>query len=41
MRWIWKVVLFENVDKVLCHKIVNDVKTRFRRHLKYIEVACL
>jgi hypothetical protein len=33
--------LFENVDNALCRKIVNDIKTRFKRHLKYIEVACL
>jgi len=33
--------LFENVDDVLCRKIIDDIKTRFRRHLKYIEVECL
>jgi hypothetical protein len=32
--------LFE-VDNASCQKIADDVKTRFRRHLKYIEVACL
>ncbi len=32
--------LFENVDDALCRKIVDDVKRRFRRHLKYIEVEC-
>jgi hypothetical protein len=32
--------LFENVD-TLCQKIVNDIKTRFRRQLKYIEAECL
>ncbi len=32
--------LFE-VDDALCQKIADDVKTRFRRHLKYIEVECL
>ncbi len=29
------------VDEALCRKIASDLKTRFRRHLKYIEVACL
>jgi len=24
-----------------CREIANDIKTRFRRHLKYIEVECL
>ena len=33
--------LFENVDDALCRKIADDVKRRFRRHLKYIEVECL
>ncbi len=33
-------VAFE-VDEALCRKIASDVKTRFRRQLKYIEVACL
>jgi hypothetical protein len=28
-------------DAELCRKIVKDVKSRFRRHLKYIEVECL
>ncbi len=32
--------LFE-VDNASCQKIADDFKTRFRRHLKYIEVACL
>jgi hypothetical protein len=30
-----------NVDEDLCEEIVNDIETRFRRHLKYIEVECL
>jgi len=29
------------VDEALCRKIASDVKTRFRRQLKYIEVECL
>jgi hypothetical protein len=29
-----------NVDEDLCRKIVKDVKRRFRRQLKYIEVEC-
>jgi hypothetical protein len=33
--------LFENVDDALCRKIIDDIKTRFRRHLRYIEVECL
>jgi hypothetical protein len=33
--------LFENVDDALCRKIVDDIKTRFRRHFRYIEVECL
>ncbi len=32
--------LFE-VDNASCQKIADDFKTRFRRHLKYIEVECL
>jgi hypothetical protein len=28
-------------DAELCRKIVKDVKSRFRRYLKYIEVECL
>jgi hypothetical protein len=33
--------LFENVDDALCRKIIDDIKTRFKRHLRYIEVECL
>ena len=33
-------VLF-SIDEDLCQEIANDVEKRFRRHLKYIEVACL
>jgi hypothetical protein len=29
------------IDDDLCRKIVDDIKRRFRRHLKYIEVECL
>ena len=29
------------VDEDVCREIANDIKTRFRRHLKYIEVECL
>ena len=29
------------LDDATCQKIAEDVKTRFRRHLKYIEVECL
>jgi hypothetical protein len=33
--------IFDDVDKTLCRKIVDDVKKKFRRQLRYIEVACL
>jgi hypothetical protein len=33
--------LFENIDDGLCRKIVDDIKRRFRRQLRYIEVECL
>ena len=29
------------IDNALCPKIVKDVKRRFRRQLKYIEMTCL
>jgi hypothetical protein len=29
------------IDDDLCQEIANDIKRRFRRHLKYIEVECL
>ena len=29
------------IDDNLCQEIANDIKRRFRRHLKYIEVECL
>jgi hypothetical protein len=32
---------FELADEKLCRKIIDDVKRRFRHHLKYIEVECL
>jgi hypothetical protein len=32
--------LFE-IDNATCQKIAEDVKTHFRRHLKYVEVECL
>jgi hypothetical protein len=32
--------LFE-IDDASCRKIAKDIKRRFRRHLKYIEVECL
>ncbi len=32
--------LFE-IDDALCRKIVKDIKKRFKRQLKYIEVECL
>ena len=32
--------LFE-IDNASCQKIADDVKTRFRRHLKYVEVESL
>ena len=33
--------IFEDVDEQLCIKIVDDVKRKFKRQLRYIEVACL
>ena len=33
--------IFENVDRELCCKIVDDVKMRFKRHMRYIEIECL
>jgi len=32
---------FELADEELCRKIIDDVKRRFRRQLRYIEVECL
>jgi hypothetical protein len=32
--------IFE-LDDTMCQKIAEDVKTRFKRYLKYIEVECL
>jgi hypothetical protein len=32
--------IFDDVNMELCNKIVDDVMTKFRRHLKYIEVMC-
>ena len=29
------------LDNATCQKIAEDVKTRFRHHLKYVEVECL
>jgi len=33
--------IFDDVDELTCNKIVDDIKRKFKRHLKYIEVACL
>jgi hypothetical protein len=33
--------VFDDIDKELCHKIVDDIKMRFRRHMRYIEIECL
>jgi hypothetical protein len=30
-----------DVDEDMCWEIVNDIEKRFRRHLNYIEMACL
>ena len=30
-----------DVDEQLCAKIIDDVKSKFKRQLRYIEVACL
>jgi hypothetical protein len=29
------------IDDDLCQEIANDIKRRFRRQLRYIEVECL
>jgi len=33
--------IFDDVDEELCRKIADDVKTRFKRHMRYIEIECL
>jgi len=32
--------IFENVDRELCCKIADDIKMRFKRHMRYIEIEC-
>jgi hypothetical protein len=29
-----------SIDEDMCQEVVNDIKRRFERHLKYIEVEC-
>jgi len=33
--------IFDDVDKMLCVKIIDDVRKKFRRQLRYIEIECL
>jgi len=33
--------IFDDVDEELCYKIMDDVKTRFKRHMRYIDIECL
>jgi hypothetical protein len=33
--------IFDDVDEMLCRKIVNDVKKRFQRQLRFLEIYCL
>ena len=33
--------IFDDVDKTLCVKIINDVRKKFKRQLRYIEIECL
>lgn len=30
-----------DVDKELCYKVTGDIKMRFKRHMRYIEIGCL
>ena len=30
-----------DVDEELCRKIADDIRMRFKRHMRYIEVECL
>ncbi len=32
--------VFEDVDKQTCNKIVDDVKKKFKRQLRFIEITC-
>jgi hypothetical protein len=33
--------VFDSVDGELCYKIADDIKIRFKRHMRYIEIECL
>ncbi len=33
--------IFDDVSEELCLKIMGDVKKKFKRQLKFIEIACL
>lgn len=33
--------IFDDIDASLCNKIVDDVKRKFKRQLRYIDVFCL
>lgn len=33
--------IFDDVDETLCRKIVDDVKKRFQRQLRFLEIYCL
>jgi hypothetical protein len=30
-----------DIDKELCLKIIDDIKKKFKRHLRFIEIECL
>jgi hypothetical protein len=33
--------VFDDIDKELCYKIADDIKMRFKHHMRYIEIGCL
>jgi hypothetical protein len=33
--------IFDDIDEELCLKIVDDIKRKFRRQLRFIEIECL
>ncbi len=33
--------VFDDVDEKMCFKIVDDVKKKFKRQLRFMEIECL
>jgi len=33
--------IFDDIDEMLCSRIADDIRKRFRRQLRYISVECL